>query len=55
MDKSKLRQPVSLSLTEQEAEVLEILQAKGIKIISVFRCGLSVYEKQLRDNNMLDK
>ena len=49
MDKSKLRQPVSLSLTEQEAEVLEILQAKGIKIISVFRRGLEAYEKDLKN------
>ena len=50
MDKSKLRQPVSLSLTESEAELLSILTAKGIKTISVFRRGLAIYEKELIDN-----
>lgn len=45
--KNKLRQPISLSITEQESELLYQLNAKGIKNISVFRRGLQAYEADL--------
>lgn len=51
--KTKLRQPISLSITESEASVLELLNAKGIKNVMVFRRGLDEYEKEL--NKAIDK
>ena len=40
----------TISWTETENKIVEELQAKGIKIISIFRRGLSEYEKDLNDN-----
>lgn len=43
MKTNKLRQPVSLSITAEEANILQKLNDKGINNISVFRRGLKVY------------
>lgn len=44
--KTSLRAPVSLSITPQEAEILDYLKAKGIKAIMVFRRGLEAYKQE---------
>lgn len=46
---NKLRQPVSVSLIPQESDILEKLNAKGIRAIHVFRRGLEEYEKELNE------
>lgn len=40
----------TINWTESENKIVEELQAKGIKIVSIFRRGLSIYEKELQDN-----
>lgn len=40
---NKLRQPISLSITVEEANILQKLNDKGISNISVFRRGLKVF------------
>lgn len=49
--KTKLRRPVSLSITEQESEILDILREKNINPIMIFRRGLSIYESELLNND----
>jgi hypothetical protein len=49
MFKRNLKQPISIAITESEAELVEKLTAKGIKIIMIFRRGLEAYEKDLQN------
>lgn len=45
----------TLNITEEENNIVEILKAKGIKIISIWRRGLDAYEKELIDSGELNK
>lgn len=49
MKTNKLRQPVSLSITVEESNILNKLNEKGISNISVFRRGLKHYEEDYID------
>lgn len=52
---NKLKRGISISITPEESELVDKLQAKGITIISLFRRGLREYEedcvKDLTQNN----
>lgn len=49
MKATKLRRAVSLVITEQESELLDKLNARGIKHIMIFRRGLKVYAEDSID------
>lgn len=49
MDTTKLRRPVSLSLTPDEANILSKLNEDGISTIEVFRQGLRTYQEKYID------
>ena len=48
--KTKLRQPISLSITVEESILLHKLNDNGIKNIDVFRKGLKVFCEETVDS-----
>ena len=50
---AKLTGNTSISgLTNEEVELINVLSAKGIPAVSIFRRGLSEYEKELEANKI---
>lgn len=50
MSNKKLRQPLSLSITAEESELLSKLNAHKISNVAVFRRGLKEYEADMVNN-----
>lgn len=45
--KTKLRRPVSLSITELESELVDLLKTKNINPVMIFRRGLNEYKADI--------
>lgn len=48
--KTKLRQPISISITQEESLLLNKLRENGITNIAVFRRGLKVFCEETVDS-----